>query len=131
MRFILLAATVLALHTTAAAGPEIHVRVATVADATERAAHIELVKQSLRAVEARTIDVVVSKLVVLANGTVSAKIEIVLSGSDGIRSMASGIATFVAPKHQLKNQAALRKEALDCALKALHQRFRSASKPVS
>ena len=130
MRFFLILTTVLALHTTAEAGPKIHVRVATVADATERAAHIELVKQSLRAVDAQTIDVVVSKLVVLANGRVSAKIDIVLSGSGGIRSMASGTAAFVAPRHQLGNRAALRTEALGCALEALHRRVRM-SKPVS
>lgn len=125
MRLLLIAATLLSLHTTALAGPEIHVRIASVTDAAERAAHVALVKKSLGALDAQAIDVVVTKLVVLATGEVSARIEVVLSTAGGMRSVAAGTATFIATKQQLRNQAALRKEALDYALAALHRRVRS------
>jgi hypothetical protein len=130
MRCLLILTTVLALHTTALAAPEINVRIASVTDARERSAHTELVKRSLRALEARTIDVAV-KIVVLANGQVSAKVDLVLSGSGGIRSIASGTSAFIAPRSQLRNQAALRKEALDHALAALHRKVRLSAKPLT
>ena len=99
-------------------------------DAAERAAYVECVKRSLRTVEAHAIDVVVSKLAVAANGEVTAKVDIVVSAASGIRSMASGSAAFVAPKHQLKNAPALRREALDHALAAVSKRVRT-SRPVA
>jgi len=129
MRFLLIAA-LLAVSTSAYASPEIHVRITSVADAAERASYVDLVKRSLRAVEANTIDVVVSKLVIAANGEVSAKVEVVLSTSGGIRSIASGSAAFVAPRHQLKNPPALRREVLGHALEAVHKRVRS-NRPVA
>ena len=125
MRLLLIAATLLALHTPAVAGPEIHVRIASVTDAAERAAHVALVKKSLAALEAKAIDVVVTKLVVLASGEVSARIEVVLSTPGGMRSIASGTAKFIATKEQLRNHSALRKEALNYALDALHRRVRT------
>lgn len=131
MRCFLIWATVLTLNTTAVASPEINVRIASVTDAAERTAHVALVKRSLRALQAHSIDVVVSKLVVLANGEVSVKIDVVLSGGGGIRSIASGTASFVAPRHQLRNQAALRKEALGHALEALHRKVRLSPKPLT
>ena len=102
-------------------------RIATVTDAAERAAHVELVKRSLRDVRAHSIDVVVTKLVVAANGEVSAKIDIVLSTAGGMRSLASGTAAFVAQKHQLRNSSGLRREALGHALEALRRRVRPVS----
>ena len=124
-------AALLAVSTSAYASPQIHVRIASVTDAAERAAYVEVVKRSLRTLEAHTIDVVVSKLVIAANGEVSAKIEVVLSTAAGIRSIASGSAVFVAPRHQLKNAPALRREALDHALDAVNKRVRSSSRPVA
>ena len=121
MRVLLIVAMALGVST-AHAAPEIHVRIASVTDAAERAAHVELVKRSLRDLNARTIDVIVSKLVIAANGDVTAKIEVVLSNSGGMRSVATGSAAFTAPKHQLRNAVALRREALGYALKALRQR---------
>ena len=106
-------------------------RIASVTDAAERASYVEVVKRSLRTVEAKAIDVVVSKLVIAANGEVSAKVEVVLSTTGGIRSIASGSAAFVAPKHQLENAPALRREALGHALEAVHRRVRSSNRPVA
>ena len=124
MRFLLMAA-LLAVSTSAYASPEIHVRIASVADAAERASYVEVVKRSLRTLEAASIDVVVSKLAIAANGEVSAKIEVVLSTAAGMRSIASGSAAFVAPRHQLRNAPALRREALGHALDAVHRRCRT------
>jgi hypothetical protein len=132
MRFLLIVATVLAAASTPAyASPEIHVRIATVRDAAERAAHVDLVKRSLRDLRAHSIDVVVSKLVVGANGEVTAKIEVVLSNVGGIRSIASGTAAFVAPKRQLRDASSLRREALGHALEALRRQMQSQARPVS
>jgi hypothetical protein len=131
MRFLLIVAAVLGAATPAYAGPEIHVRIASVDDAAERASHVDAVKRSLRDVSAHSIDVVVSKLVVARNGQVIAKIDVVLSNAGGIRAIASGSATFVARKHQLKNPSALRREALDCALEAVQKKFRATTRPVS
>ena len=132
MRFLLIVATVLgAASTPAYASPEIHVRIATVGDAAERAAHVELVKRSLRDVRVQSIDVVVSKLVVAANGEVSAKIDVVLSNAGGIRSVMSGTAAFVAPKRQLRDACGLRREALGHALAALRRKAQLPSRPVS
>jgi hypothetical protein len=127
MRFLLIA--MLVLSTTAQA--EVNVRIASVADAAEKAAHVELVKRSLRALDVPTVDVVVKKLDVGANGEVTANVEAVLSGSGGIKSIVSGTASFVAPKRQLRNQAQLRKEALGYAVEALYRKVRSSAKPVS
>lgn len=124
-------AAMLAVSTPAYASPEIHVRIASVTDAAERASYVDLVKRSLRAVEAHAIDVVVSKLVVAANGEVIAKVDIVVSAPSGIRSMASGSAAFVAPKHQLRNVPALRREALGHALEAVHRRVRSSNRAIA
>lgn len=124
-------AAMLAVSTPAYASPEIHVRIASVTDAAERASYVDLVKRSLRAVEAHAIDVVVSKLVVAANGEVIAKVDIVVSAPSGIRSMASGSAAFVAPKHQLRNAPALRREALGHALEAVHRRVRSSNRAIA
>jgi hypothetical protein len=129
MRFFLIAATLLALGTSAHA--EVNVRIASVADQAEKAGHIALVKRSLRALNVPSIDVVVTKLDVRATGEVIATVEAILSGNGGIRSIASGKASFVAPKHQLGNQAQLRKEALGYALEALHRKVRSTARPVS
>jgi hypothetical protein len=132
MRFLLIVATVLAAASTPAyASPEIHVRIATGGDAAERAAHVELVKRSLRDLRAHSIDVVVSKLVVAANGEVTARIDIVLSTAGGIRSIASGTAAFVAPKRQLRDAMGLRREALAHALAALRRKVQITSRPVS
>ena len=132
MRFLLIVATVLAAASTPAyASPEIHVRIATGGDAAERAAQVELVKRSLRDVRAHSIDVVVSKLVVGANGEVTAKIDIVLSNAAGIRSIASGTAAFVAPKRQLRDASGLRREALAHALEAVRRKVQLPSRPVS
>lgn len=124
LRVLLIVAAMLA-GTTAHASPEIHVRIANVDDAAERAAHVELVKRSLRDLNARSIDVSVSKLVIAANGQVHAKIEVVLSNAGGMRSIASGSAVFIAPKHQLRNVVALRREALGYALRALRRHVAS------
>lgn len=132
MRFLLMVATVVAAASTPAdASPEIHVRIATVSDAAERAAHVALVKRSLRDLRAHSIDVVVSKLVVAANGEVSAKIDIVLSNAGGMRSIASGTAAFIAPKRQLRDASGLRKEALGHALEAVRRRVQLQNRPVS
>jgi hypothetical protein len=132
MRFFLIVATVLAAASTQAyASPEIHVRIANVADAAERSAHVELVKRSLRDLNVHAIDVVVSKLVVAANGQVSAKIDVVLSNAGGMRSMASGTAAFVAPKRQLRDACGLRREALGHALEAIRKRVKTTARPVS
>lgn len=128
MRFLLIVATLLALSTRAQATPEIHVRIASVTDATERESHVALVKRSLCTLEAQVVDVVVSKLVVLANGEVSAKIDVVLSNRGGMKSIASSTAAFVAHKSQLRDQAALRREVLGYALASLQQRVRVASR---
>lgn len=128
MRRFLIAA-LLALSTTAQA--DVNVRIASITDTTEKAACVELVKRSLRALDVPMIDVVVSKLDVRATGEVTATVEVVLSGNGGIRSMAQAKASFIAPKHQLRNQAQLRKEALGHALEALHGKMRAARKPVS
>ena len=106
-------------------------RIANVSDASERSAHVELVKRSLRDVNVHAIDVVVSKLAVAANGEVSAKIDVVLSNAGGIRSMASGTAAFVAPKRQLRDACGLRREVLGHALDALRRQMKSARRPVS
>jgi hypothetical protein len=127
MRFLLIA--LLALSTSAQA--EVNVRIANVADASEKAAHVELVKRSLRALDVPMVDVVVSKLDVRANGEVTASVEAVISGTGGIKSMVAGKASFVAPKHQLRNRAQLRKEALGYAIDALYRKVRASAKPVS
>ena len=100
-------------------------------DAAERAAHVALVKRSLQGLRAHSIDVVVSKLVVGANGQVTAKIDVVLSNAGGIRSIASGTAAFVAPKRQLRDASGLRREALNHALEALRRQMQSQLRPVS
>lgn len=127
MRWLIVA---LLLSTPAGAAPRIHVRIASVLDAAERGRHVELVKRSLGVLDAHAIDVVVSKLVVAANGAVTAKVDVVLSGARGIRSIASGTAAFTAPRHRLRDAAALRREALGHALEALHRRVR-ALRPTS
>jgi hypothetical protein len=127
MRFFLIA--LLALSTTAQA--EVNVRIASITDAAEKAAHVDLVKRSLRALDVPTVDVVVTKLDVRANGEVTASVEAVLSGSGGIKSMVQGKASFIAPKQQLRNQAQLRKEALGYAVEALYRKVRASTKPVS
>lgn len=127
MRFLLIA--LLALSTTAQA--EVNVRIAGVTDAAEKAAHVELVKRSLRVLDAPTVDVVVKKLDIRANGEVTAVVEAVLSGSGGIKSIVSGKASFVAQRRQLGNPAQLRKEALGYACEALFRKVRSSSVPVS
>ncbi|MDQ3338484.1 MAG: hypothetical protein M4D80_25230 [Myxococcota bacterium] len=131
MRIFLIVATVLAaVSTPTYASPEIHVRVANVSDAAEHAAHVELVKRSLRDLNVHAIDVVVTKLAVAANGQVSAKIDVVLSNAGGMRSMASGSAAFVAPKRQLRDACGLRREVLAHALQAVRKRFKT-TRPVS
>lgn len=127
MRVLLIACALLAASA-AHAAPKIHVRIASVTDATERASHVELVKRALRDLNARSIDVLVSKLAIAANGEVVAKIEVVLSSGSGMRSIATGSAAFTAAKHQ-RDARALRREALGHALRALRQRV--ANRPVT
>lgn len=117
-------ATVLAISAPALATPEIHVRLTGVSDPTERANHVALVKRSLRDLDVRSIDVVVSKLVVRTNGDVNAKVDVVLSDAGGMRSIASGTAAFTATKHELRDARALRRDALRHALATLHRRLR-------
>jgi hypothetical protein len=127
MRFLLIA--LLALSTSAQA--EVNVRISSVADTAEKAVHVALVKRSLRSLDVPTVDVVVKKLDVGANGEVTANVEAVISGNGGIKSIVSGKASFVAQKHQLRNQARLRKEALGYAVDALYRKVRASAKPVS
>ncbi|HLL24575.1 MAG TPA: hypothetical protein VK427_20730, partial [Kofleriaceae bacterium] len=100
MRFLLVVATTLALSTSVQASPSIHVRVASVTDAVEQAAHVALIKRALRDLQVDTMDVSVSKLAIHRHGDridVRATIEIVVSRGAQIRSMASGSAQFSIP----------------------------------
>ena len=127
MRFLLVVATTLALSTSVQASPSIHVRVASVTDAVEQAAHVALIKRALRDLQVDTMDVSVSKLAIHRHGDridVRATIEIVVSRGAQIRSMASGSAQFSIPYREYRADAPLRREAIKHALEAVRRRLR-------
>lgn len=125
MRAISIAAALLALATSAAAAPAVHVRIACALDAAEHAAHVALVRRALRELPAARLDVALTRLAVAATGEVTARVEVVVSAAGRIHAVASADARFVATPHRLRDPAALRREVLAHALAALERRVRA------
>jgi hypothetical protein len=141
MRVIVIAIVLGYFAASAAAAPEIHVDVSSLAtgiDDTERTGHVDAIRRAMReairdaSIEIRHVDVCVTKLVTeIAAERVDISVElkvVVSTADDRIRSVGSGTAVSSTPRRafRIERLPALRRQALGDALEGLQHRLRAA-----